>query len=348
LLQSNQRLLIFSGIFTQNNFQKEGGLMPNNKIPPPHRQKRRLGLIALAPIVTAMAFPVAQAAVSPITATAKYDTKIGKVVVSGKTATTILAGAKVSVLDASNNTILYTINTDKQNAFTMSLLGTTSVPCLVRVEVTNPKDNSQSQILLPVNGADKSCTTTAAIPACAITKPAGDTEITVGSSLAFNAAKVKGDYLWSINDGSDDFKQASVNHQFTAAGKYRVTLSVTNSAGECLDDVLVSVIPPKGTNPNGKVTERTAPTIGEAMPIEKNGKITNDIDALAVLPYEDMGMQGGSQISLPYNAMINYNALNAQVLKKVEHKPVLLDDTSVSLAYSAASNPKDPAGKRFH
>ncbi|MDD5753794.1 MAG: PKD domain-containing protein, partial [Methylococcales bacterium] len=315
--------------------------MPNKQISP-YRRKRRLGLIALAPIVTTLVFPIAQAAVSPITATAKYDVKIGKVVVAGKTATTILAGAKVSVLDASNNTILYTINTDKKNAFTMNLLGTTSVPCLVRVEVSNPKDNSVSQVLLPVNGADKSCST---VPACAITKPIGDTEITVGSSVAFEASKIKGDYLWSINDGSTDTTQAVVNHQFTAAGKYRVTLKVTDGENQCLDDVLVSVIPPKGTNPNGKVKEQSAPVLGGAMPIEKAGKVTNDTDALAVLPYEDMGMQGGSQISLPFNPMINYNALNAQVVQKVEHKPVLLDDTSVSVAYSAASNAKDPAGK---
>ena len=319
--------------------------MPNKQIPPPYRQKRRLGLLALTPIITAMAFPPAQAAVSAITATAKYDATIGKVVVAGKTDAAILAGAKISVLDAANNTILYTINTDAKKAFSMQLLSATTIPCLVRVEVTNPKDNSQSQILLPVSGADASCATTAAVPACAITKPVGDTEITVGSSLAFEATKAKGDYSWIINDGSADIKQASVNHQFTDAGKYRVILKVTDGANQCLDDVIVSVIPPKGTNPNGKVQERTAPTIGQALPVEKAGQVTNDTNALAVLPYEDMGMQGGSQISLPYNAMINYNSLNAQVLRKVEHKPVLLDDTSVSVAYSAASNAKDPAGK---
>jgi hypothetical protein len=288
--------------------------------------------------------PLAYAAVSPISATAKYDAKIGKVVVAGKTTATVTAGAKVSVVDVSNNTILYTVNTDNKKAFSMQLLSATNIPCLVRVEVVNPKDNSQSQILLPVNGADKSCS---AVPVCEITKPASDTEIIVGSSLTFEASKVKGDYLWAINDGTEDIKQASLNHQFTDAGKYRVQLKVTDGANQCFDERIVSVIPPKGTNPNGKVKEQTAPKVAEAMPkVDKTGKVTgNDENALVVLPYEDMGMQGGSQIHLPYNSMINYNALNAQVIKKVEHKPVLLDDTSVNLAYSAASSAKDPAGK---
>ncbi|GDX85071.1 hypothetical protein LBMAG43_11130 [Methylococcaceae bacterium] len=315
--------------------------MPNEKIPPSFRQKRRLGLIALAPMMATMAMSpyLVQAAAKPITATAKYDTKIGKVVVAGKTAATISAGAKVTAYDAANNIILYTSNSNAKNAFSMQLLGATSVPCMVRLEVTNPQDNSQSQVLLPVSGTDASCKT---VPACAITKPAMDTEITVGSSLAFEGTKVKGDSIWSINDGSADVKQATTNHQFTSVGKFLVELTVTDGSNQCSDNMTISVIPPIGTNPNGKVPEQVAPKIGEGMPTKSGG---NDTDALVVFPYEEMGMQGGSQIHLPYNSMINYNSLNAQVIKKVEHKPILLDSNNVSLAYSAASNANDPAGK---
>ncbi|MGB4498505.1 MAG: PKD domain-containing protein, partial [Methylococcaceae bacterium] len=201
--------------------------MPNQKIPPSFRQKRRLGLIALAPMMATMAMSpqFVQAAAKSITATAKYDAKIDKVVVAGKTAKTIAAGAKITAYDASNNIILYSVNSNAKNAFSMQLLGTTTVPCLVRLEVTNPQDNSQSQVVLPVKGAAASCKT---VPACAITKPATDTEITVGSSVAFDAAKVKGDYLWSINDGSTDEKQAAINHSFTSVGKFRVQLTVTD------------------------------------------------------------------------------------------------------------------------
>ncbi len=314
---------------------------------PPHRQKRRLGLIALAPIVTAMAMipPLTQAAVAPVTATAKYDTMSGKVIVTGKTAVTVGVGAKVSVFDAANHIVLYTVNTDTTNTFSMKLLSATSIPCLVRVEVTSPKNNSQTQLLVPVVGADTSCATTAAVPACAITKPASDTEIFAGSSLSFESTKVKGDYVWSISDGSDDVAQQTFNHPFPSVGKYRVILKVTNNGVQCLDDVMVSVIPPKGTNPNGKVPEHAPPTLGEALPKDKAGKVTNDEGAYVVLPFEEMGMQGGSQVNLPYNVMIPYNSLNAQVLQKKAHKPPLIEDTDVSVVYSAASNVKDPAGK---
>jgi hypothetical protein len=104
---------------------------------------------------------------------------------------------------------------------------------------------------------------------------------------------------------------------------------------------MVSVIPPSGTNPNGKVGERPAPAIGSALP-KADG--SNDEKAYVVLPFEEMGMQGGSQVNLPYNVMLPYNSLNAQVIQKLEHKPPLLDNTELAVTYSAASNSKDPSG----
>ena len=318
--------------------------MKNTNIPP-HRRKSRLGLLALAPMMTVMALnsPLTHAAPATVTASAKLDVKTGKVVVTGKTAATVDAGARISVYDAVNHITLYTVNTTAKKTFTMSLLATTTVPCLVRVEATNPKDNSQTEILVPVAGADKSCKTSAAVPACAILKPITDpTEIDAGKSLDFVAtAKLKGDYVWSFNDGSADEKLASTNHQFKDVGKFRVTLKVTNGANQCLDETMVSVIPPSSANPNGKVGERPAPALGEALP-KADG--SNDEKAYVVLPFEEMGMQGGSQVNLPYNVMIPYNSLNAQVIQKLEHKPPLLDNSKLAVTYSAASNAKDPSG----
>ena len=317
--------------------------MKNTNIPL-HRRNSQRKLLALAPMVTVMALssPLAHAAAA-ITATAKLDAKTGKVVVTGKTAPSIDAGARISVYDAVNHITLYTVNTTTTKAFTMNLLATTTVPCLVRVEATNPKDNAQTEILVPVTGAPASCKTSAAVPACAILSPTTDTEIVAGSSLNFVATpKLKGDYLWSFNDGTADEKLANTNHLFKDVGKYRVTLTVTNSTNQCLDETMVSVIPPSGTNPNGKVPESIAPSIGEALP-KADG--SNDKGAYVVLPFEEMGMQGGSQNNLPYNVMIPYNSLNAQVIQKLEHKPPLLDNSKLNVVYSAASNAKDPLGK---
>ena len=109
--------------------------MKNTNIPP-HRRKSRLGLLALAPLMTVMALnsPLTHAAPATVTASAKLDVKTGKVVVTGKTAATVDAGARISVYDAVNHITLYTVNTTATKAFTMNLLATTTVPCLVRVE----------------------------------------------------------------------------------------------------------------------------------------------------------------------------------------------------------------------
>ncbi|MEY3280336.1 MAG: hypothetical protein RL674_321, partial [Pseudomonadota bacterium] len=123
--------------------------MKNTNIPP-HRRKSRLGLLALAPLMTVMALNSPLANAAAINATAKLDAKTGKVVVAGKTAATVDAGARISVYDAVNHITLYTVNSTAKKTFTMSLLATTTVPCLVRVEATNPKDNSQTEILVPV------------------------------------------------------------------------------------------------------------------------------------------------------------------------------------------------------
>jgi PKD repeat protein len=314
--------------------------MSNTKIPI-HRRTGRIGLLALAPMMTLLSIN-ANAAPASITATAKLDIKTNQVVVTGKTAATIDAGARISVYDVNEHIVLYSAMSDAKKAFKMNLLGTTTVPCMVRVEATNPKDNSLSQILLPVSGAPASCKTTQAPPACAILSPSTDTEVVDNSVVNFESAALKTNatYEWSFGDGSVNALLNKTSHLYTTPGKYRVTLKVSSGASRCLDETFVSVIPPKGTNPNPKVLESEAPKLGEAMP-KADG--SNDVNAYVVLPFEDMGMQGGSQIQIPYNNLVPYNALNAQVLQKIPHKPPLIEDTKVGVSYSAASNPKDPA-----
>ncbi len=312
------------------------------------REGRRLGLLALTPIMAAMMagpLPTAEAAPKPFTAKVKYNNKIKQVTVVGKTAPKIANNARVSVYDASNQLVLYTANTNSKKQFNFNLPKGTSIPCTVRIEVTNPNDNSVSKTLMAVAGSPKTCKTTAAIPACNIAQPASDQEITVGGSIDFSAAAIKSkkgsapSYTWSISDGSADVATASTNHVFKSPGRFKATLTVATANGKtCTDDVVVSVVPAGGTNPFGKVSESLpAPKIAGAMP--QNG---GDVDAYVVLPYEELGMQGGSQIHLPYNSMINYNALNAQVIQKKEHKPPIVSNSSVDVVYSAASNEKDP------
>jgi hypothetical protein len=300
----------------------------------------RLGLLALTPIMAAMmaGAPTAEAA-APFTATAKV--KAGKVIVAGKTAKNIPENARISVYDASNQMILYTANTDSKKAFNFKLLSASTVPCLVRIEMTNPDNNAVSKANLAVSGAPKSCAATAP-PACVIKTPDNDKQVVIGDTVNFEPAAIKTKkavtHTWSISDGTADIATSNASHVFTSAGRYKVTLKSTAASGaQCTDDVIISVIPPATTNP-GRVPEQAKPASASAMP--NNGG--NDNGAYVVLPFEEMGMQGGSQISLPYNAMINYNSLNAQVIQKLPHKPPIISNTNVDVFYSAASNDKDP------
>ncbi|MCX7098619.1 MAG: PKD domain-containing protein [Methylococcales bacterium] len=318
------------------------------------RRPSRYGLLALTPIMAAMlagAPAVVTAAVAPpVKATAKYNTSLDAVVVTGTVGKPFTAGSKVTAYDTANQVVLYTVNTNSTGKFSMTLPITdkTYLPCSVRLETVNALDNSENKIILPVTGASKLC---ASLPTCAITTPAKDTEIAVGATVNFAATisklkkgQIPPTIVWNMGDGSAEQKTTTASNLFDQVGRYRVTLKGLDSVGNkyCSDDVVVSVIPAAGTNPNGKVPELAKPSVASAMPTT-DGK--NDNGAYVVLPFEEMGMQGGSQVHLPYASMINYNSLNAQVIQKLPHKPPLLSGSSVDVTYSAASNDKDPIAK---
>jgi hypothetical protein len=109
--------------------------------------------------------PNAQAAAKPVTATAKYDKKSGKVVVKGKTSQSIQPSAQISVFNPGTQKLLYSASTDAKRNFNLNLLAATAIPCLVRVEVTDPNNRQVNKLLLNVSGAPASCKTTGLIPA---------------------------------------------------------------------------------------------------------------------------------------------------------------------------------------
>jgi hypothetical protein len=111
---------------------------------------------------------------------------------------------------------------------------------------------------------------------------------------------------------------------------------VTDAKGRyCEDAVQVTVgEPPHGLPP--KVAEQPRPKPGEAL-----SKKT------VVLPFNDMAMQSGYPTYGTIYPWESINNLNAQVIRKGSvgaGKPVILDNSDVTLDYSAASNPRDPAG----
>lgn len=274
-------------------------------------------------------FPAYTLQAAPLKAKAAWLKKTGKVNIKGKTS---LPHQEVIVYDTSQQNPYYSTTSDGKNDFSVNLPQNT-VPCLLRLK------SGQDNTIVKVAGVPASCKTALS---CSIKYPLTDQSIHIGDSLHFEAmtgglkknAAVK--YSWQISDDSASETVSSIHHTFSHSGRYLVTLQATDAANNaCIDTMTVSVAPPSGTNPYGKVGEQTPPITGSGL--------QKDEDSYVLLPYDDMGMLGGgSMVSLPYNPYIGYNSLNAQVIQKVKQKPQLIDSHAVNVFYSAASNPNDP------
>jgi len=288
--------------------------------------------------------PLTQTQAASVSATATY--KNNQLNYTGK-AKGLVVGSQVSVFDAETGILLHSTRTDAKNAFKYTL-PLAAAPCSVRIEA----DGVNS--VVKVKGSAKTCKTA---PACAIANPASNyIQVPEGIALNFAAGRLpRGVNIgWNFGDQASgalegnviekaiEAQGASVSHTFAKIGSYRVIMVGENAQGlQCQDDLTVSVVPASNANPYPKVTEKAAPSVAAAMP-KADG--SNDEHAIVVLPFEETGMQGGSQVNLPYNAMINYNSLNAQIIQKERSKPPLKTQSDVDIVYSAASNSKDPVG----
>jgi len=294
-------------------------------------KKTRCWTVGISLVLGLLLPLMASAAGDTVRATATFDKALNKIIVRGSTVVkTLPTGSWVQIYNADNNILLYTTKTDGNKAFDVTLQSGADA-CQLRLET--PGGN---KTMLSVNGAGTACRTT---PVCSISSPVRDTQIVQGQSLTFKAGGAgKGtNYTWNFGNGQDDVTGASLSRTFDQTGQFRVTLKGSTPSGQgCADDVIVMVKPPAGTNPDPKVKERTAPGIASALKAKDGSWV--------VLPFEETGMQGGSMVNLPYNPMVPYDALNAQIMKKVKGKPEFGSPDQFSVFYSAASSKKDPVG----
>lgn len=287
--------------------------------------------------------PLAQVEAASVSATATYKNNLLNY--TGK-AKGLAIGSQISVFDAETGILLHSSRTDSKNTFKYSF-PLSAAPCSVRIEAAGVNS------IVKVKGVPAaSCK---AAPVCAIATPASNyIQVAEGQSVNFAAGKLaKGVNIgWNFGDQASGALEGNViekaieaegpstSHTFGKVGSYRVIMVGEAAGKQCQDDMTVSVIPASNVNPNAKVTEKPAPAVAAAMP---QGSSTGEHD-IVVLPFEETGMQGGSQINLPYNAMINYNSLNAQIIQKERSKPPLKTQSDVDIVYSAASSTKDPVG----
>jgi hypothetical protein len=273
---------------------------------------------------------------TPISAKAGLDKKLQKLVIAGKT-TGIAAKSLINVYDLEDHRLVFAGQTDAKSTFRF-VTSQDTLPCALELQ------SGDFKTVIAVGGADKTCKSK---PACSIV--GGDRSTVVDSNQSFQASykankKLPMQIDWDFGDTKSSSGDSS-SHSYSAQGLYRVTMtgSIADKTGnqqQCSDAITVSVAPPSGSNPNATVEEAAPrPATASAMPTANGG---NDDQALVVFPYEEMGMEGGSQINIPYNALYPYNAMNAQIIRKDKHKPKILGSQEVEVRYSAAINPKDP------
>ena len=298
----------------------------------PPKKPTEIGIVWLSGICLALCLgilPVTIAHAGKLTASAKLakQTLTLKGQLSGVNSRT-----PVSFYDAQTGVLLYATRTNAKGAFNYTVPHTGSA-CKLRVEAQG------LDTLVNISGAAKTCSLQID---CNITSPTGDLVKHEGEAVSFTANKAKKgvSISWDFGDGSLPSILSPAQHSFAASGNYKVILHASDAAGHtCTDDVVVAVAAAVGSNPNKAVPERVAPIVS---PVPEG--LARDQNSYVVLPFEEAAMMAGSPINLPYNTYVPMNSLNAQVFQKVEHKPRVIDPSTLKLYYSAASSPTDPAG----
>jgi hypothetical protein len=247
--------------------------------------------------------------------------------------------------------------TGKQLNFTLNRDAVPSVPCAVRVQA------GDDEALKPVKGAPKDC---AKAPLCQITAPSQGVRVAAHTDVNFAATATLKDKQggplrleWDFAGGSmgevipstqptawkrPDTETTTV--QFVRDNAtYRVRFTAWDKRNRyCEDSVLVRVgNPPEGLpDISGLVRE------AQAGAPKTGSELAGDQGDVVVLPFADMTLPGTADYRYTPNVEIvtppmGFSTLNAIVYRK-DRLPVVMDDSSVALKYSAASNPSDPVG----
>jgi len=213
------------------------------------------------------------------------------------------------------------------------------IPCEVRVESGGLSDVS------PVANAPSDCSgeppppPPPPAPMCSIESPVGMPMINVGDSLYFEGTATYpiGSVLsweWNFAGGTDSVIPTVPipgDVTFDHEGSFNVVMMVSDGTTPCEDNIVVEVGSPPVSLPP-KVGEEPAPGTPGA----------GDGDHV-VLAFNDLGMHCADLGSWPFSILPLFNVVNAQVIRRGS-TPLILDDSSMSLQYSAASNPNDPVG----
>lgn len=280
--------------------------------------------------------------------TAEYDP--GKKVLQVEVSLGNKARRTVYLFDDRTDSLLATRKTrGAETRFRLRGLSGNDVPCEVRVESGGLADTSS------VANSPADCDVEPPPPPppenrppeCSIVAPGSDVSILLGDSVYFTGQASDpdaGDILsfeWDFGGGADTRPttlDAGAVVFDVSNGSFVAELAVMDLQGaRCTAQrmVVVGSPPPPGELPP-KVAEQPAP----GMPGAGDGDNV-------VLAFNDLGMHCADLGSYPFSILPPFNTVNAQVVRRGSiggNRPQILDDSVVTLQYSAASSPHDPVG----
>jgi len=260
---------------------------------------------------------------------AKWEKGDGRLIVKGEGP----SRQQVVIRDAETQVVLGTVRI-REKEWRLRVSNPSPVPCRISAtisqgetverNVTDAPSNCGGITNLPPNGT--------------ILTPTSIVTIEVGQAIEFSGEGNDPDgnfplqYAWNFGGGaSNSTEQNPGSVTFAQVGSFQVVFTVTDSAG--LADptpatTLVSVTPKGGVS--------SVPQ----QPFILSGQYQ-------VLPANDLGMHCGDLGNEAFSLLPPFNRVVAQVVQKGgtgSNRPRILDNTQVSVEYSAASNPVDPAG----
>ena len=260
---------------------------------------------------------------------AKWESGDGRLIVKGEGP----SRQQVVIRNAETQVVLGTVRIGEKE-WRLRISNPSPVPCRVSATTTQGKTAERN-----VKDSPSHCGGTTNLPPNGtILTPPSTVTIEVGQAIEFSGEGNDPDgnfplqYAWNFGGGaSNSSEQNPGSVTFAQTGSYQVILTVTDGLGLADPTPATTLV---AVTPKGGVS--SVPQ----QPFILSGQYQ-------VLPANDLGMHCGDLGNEAFSLLPPFNRVVAQVIQKGgtgSNRPRILDNTQVSVEYSAASNPVDPAG----
>jgi hypothetical protein len=210
-----------------------------------------------------------------------------------------------------------------------------------RVRATQNGGGSDGPV--DVSNAPASCNPSVNTPPeCSINTPQGDVNIVAGGSVNYTGTITDSDgnlatITWSFPGGTPGSSsvQDPGDVTYSSTGVFTTTLDAIDTDGTtCIQQTRTITVEQQGLP-------------GPVSQVNNTGLLGSDYPGHVVLAANDLGMHCADQDDSIFSVLPPLNVLHAQVIQRgisSSAPPMVLDDSRVSVVYSAASNPNDPVG----